>query len=254
MHDARCAALAARALAAATMLATLASAPASYAGFGLPPALRPVPPALALDGVPAERYPGVDRDACEAELERRGVAFARVGEARGVVTPIRLTGPLHGVSFVSMLPESKRASSPLEILDCRLALALDDFAAQLAAHDIARVVHYSMYRPPPVSWPADKAGARHSGALAIDAATFVKKDGSKLDVLRDFHGRIGAPTCGPGTGPRPATPEALELRKIVCDAADARLFNVTLTPDFNWPHRNHFHLEVSARPKGYFVH
>ena len=65
-------------------------------------------------------------------------------------------------------------------------------------------------------------------------------------VERDFHGRIGAPTCGAGTGPNPATPEALELRRIVCDAADAKLFNVELTPDFNWAHRNHFHLEVTA--------
>ena len=74
----------------------------------------------------------------------------------------------------------------------------------------------------------------------------MKRDGTTLVVERDFHGRIGAPTCGPGAGPHPATPEALELRQIVCDAADARLFNVALTPDFNWPHRNHFHLEVTA--------
>jgi hypothetical protein len=24
------------------------------------------------------------------------------------------------------------------------------------------------------------------------------------------------------------------------------MFNVMLTPDYNWPHRNHFHLEVTA--------
>jgi hypothetical protein len=61
-------------------------------------------------------------------------------------------------------------------------------------------------------------------------------------------------TCGPGAGPQPATPEALELRKIVCDAAGAKVFNIALTPDFNWPHRNHFHLEVSARGGSCFVH
>jgi hypothetical protein len=83
----------------------------------------------------------------------------------------------------------------------------------------------------------------------------VKKDGETLAVERDFHGRIGAPTCGPaGATPRPLTAEAMELRKIVCDAAEAKLFNVELTPDFNWAHRNHLHLEVTAGVNWFYVH
>jgi hypothetical protein len=251
-------------------LAGVCFAPAALAGFvSPPPGFIPVPPALTLEAprepseaservpvappVPAGPYGALDRGTCEAELGRRGVPFDRVDEARGVRAPIRLTGPVRGVTFTSMLPASQRATSPLEILDCRLGLALDDFAAQLAAHDIVEVVHFSMYRPPPRGWPAEKTGARHSGALAIDAATFVKRDGRRLDVLRDFHGRIGATPCGPGAGPQPSTPDALELRQIFCDAAGARLFNVALTPDFNWPHRNHFHLEVSARTGSFYV-
>ena len=165
-----------------------------------------------------------------------------------------LTGPLHGVTFRTGLPASQRASSPWEIVDCRLALALDDFAEQLEAHDIVTVVHLSMYRPPSSRWPDGKLASRHPGGLAIDAATFVKKDGTTLEVQRDFHGRIGAKTCGPGTGPHPATPEANELRRILCDAADAHLFNVMLSPDYNWPHRNHFHLEVTPGVKWFLVH
>jgi hypothetical protein len=256
------------AVAALAALATLGTPRPARAGFGLPPALRPVPATLHIDdhagerdrnaaeGAPAQplRYGSLDREACEAEMTRREVPFVRVDEARGVRFPIRLTGPLRGVTFTSTEPEGRRDTSPLEILDCRLALALDDFSDQLARHDIVRVVHFSMYRPPPRGWPADRVGSRHAGALAIDVATFVKRDGTKLDVLRDFHGRIGARTCGPGAGPHPATPEALELRQIVCDAAEARLFNIALTPDFNWPHRNHFHLEVKAGADTLFVH
>jgi hypothetical protein len=82
----------------------------------------------------------------------------------------------------------------------------------------------------------------------------VKKDGHTLMVERDFHGRIGATTCGPaGAAPRPATPEARELRQIVCDAADAKLFNVELTPDFNWAHHNHVHLELTAGASWFVV-
>lgn len=203
---------------------------------------------------PASRYARLDRAACEAELGRRAIAFSRVDEARGVLAPVRLSGALHGVTYGTGLAEKQRASSLWEIVDCRLALALDDFAAMLEQHDVVRVVHYSIYRPPARAWPADKIASRHPGALAIDAAKFVKRDGSTLVVERDFHGRIGAPTCDPGAGPAPATPEALELRAILCDAAHARLFHVMLTPDYNWPHRNHFHLEVTAGVRWFLVH
>jgi hypothetical protein len=237
------------------VLSLLTAEPSARAGFFAPPAM---PPAWALAGqantAPAIRYGEMDLATCEAELGQRGVAFSPVDEARGVLAPVRLTGPLHGVTFRTGLTSSQRESSPWEIVDCRLALALDDFAEQLAAHDIVTVVHLSMYRPPSSRWPDGKLASRHPGGLAIDAAIFVKKDGTTLEVQRDFHGRIGAKTCGPGTGPHPATPVATELRSIFCDAADARLFNVMLTPDYNWPHRNHFHLEVTAGVKWFVVH
>lgn len=201
------------------------------------------------------RYVRLDRTACEQELRRRQIPFVSVAEARGVLAPVRLEGTLHGVAFHSGLPPAARASSPWEIVDCRLALALDDFGAQLAAHDVVEVLHYSMYRPPSARWPGDKIASRHPGGLAIDAASFVKRDGQPLVVERDFHGRIGAATCGKGAAPpRPATATAVELRRIVCDAVEAGLFNVALTPDFNWAHRNHLHLEVSAGARGSFVH
>jgi hypothetical protein len=203
---------------------------------------------------PAYKYAALDRGACEAELERRQVPFARVSEARGVLAPVRLTGALRGVAIHSVLPAKQRPTSPLEILDCRLVLALDDFAQILARYEVVEIVHMSVYRPPSKRWPEGRIGRRHDGALAIDAGKFIRKDGSVLDVEKDFHGRIGSRTCGPDSGPSPATPEAVALRGIVCDAADARLFNVELTPDYNWQHRNHLHLEVTARVKWFLVH
>jgi hypothetical protein len=241
---------------ASLVAAAMTSAPGSaQAAFGAPEFLQEPPLAMMRppgEG-PAVRYGRLDRTTCEAKLAQRHVPFAAVDEARGVLAPVRLTGPLHGVTFHTGLPASKRASSPWEIVDCRLALALDDFAEQLALHDVTQVIHFSMYRPPSARAGA-KLGARHPGALAIDAGSFVKRDGTTLEVERDFHGHIGAATCGPGAAPHPATPESLELRSILCDAADARIFNVMLTPDYNWPHRNHFHLEVTAGARWFVVH
>jgi hypothetical protein len=191
-------------------------------------------------GLPiGSRYAALDRAACEAELGKRHIGFDRVNEARGVIAPLRLTSALSGVTFRSNLPVAQRKTSVNEIYDCRLVLALDDFAKILAKHDIVEVIHLSVYRPVSSKVTLKGPGRRHSGALAIDAAIFKTKDGKSLSVEKNFNGRIGAKPC-------PTTTNANDLNKIACEAAHARLFNVLLTPDYNWQHRNHFHLEVTA--------
>ena len=195
------------------------------------------------DGIAvASHYAGLGRDTCESELKKRNIAYTRVEEARGVVAPLRLDGPLSGVKFRSNLPASKARTSPYDVYDCRLVLALDDFAKMLSKHDIVEVMHLSVWRPVSSKTPLKGPGRRHTGALAIDAAIFKTSDGKSLSVEKDFHGRIGAKPC-------PAPETASELRKIACEANQARLFNVLLTPDYNWAHRNHFHLEVTAGVK-----
>jgi hypothetical protein len=200
---------------------------------------------------PAYHYAQLSQAECEAELGARHIDFLRE-TASPVLAPVRLTGPLHGVVFRSGSRDKARATSPYEIVDCRLVLALDDFAEILSRHDIVEVRHYSMYRPPkPVP---DEIGKRHSGALAIDTGRFYDRSGGELDVDRDFHGAIGARTCGEGAAPKPATEAALALRAILCEAVDAHLFNVVLTPNYNRPHKNHFHLEITAGVTWFLVH
>ena len=202
---------------------------------------------------PAVRYAALSPDDCLAELDKRGIGYTKE-TAKGVEVPVRLTGPLHGVTFKTNLNDTQRATTPWEIADCRLVLALDDFAQILEKHDVVEVVHYSIYRVAPKSWPDDKIGGQHNGGLAMDAAKFTRKDGTSLDVLKMFHGKIGDKTCGDGAGPHPATADSKELRSILCEAVDEHLFNVVLTPDFNRPHRNHFHLEVTSGVSWFLVH
>jgi hypothetical protein len=203
---------------------------------------------------PAYHYGSLAPADCVAELTRRSIPFV-AETARGVAAPVRLTGPLHGVEFhANGVAAKDRATTSYDIADCSLVLALDDFSEILHDHDIVEVRHYSIYRAPSASWPEDKVATRHNGAVAIDAARFIKSDGTTLTVLDDFHGAIGDKTCGDGAGPHPATPAATELRAILCEAVSRHLFNVVLTPDFNRPHRNHFHLEVTAGVKWFLVH
>ena len=201
---------------------------------------------------PAYRYGMMSAEECDAELTARGIAYENE-PSPGVQSAVRLTGPLHGVTFRSDLAAAARATTPYELADCRLVLALDDFAKILSTHDVVEVVHYSMYRPPGQKWPDDKIGAQHIGALSIDAARFVTSDGHSLEVERDFHGRIGGKTCGEHVVRKPVTPTATELRAILCEAVAARLFTVVLTPNHNRAHRNHFHMEITAAVKWFMV-
>ncbi len=287
------------------------------------------PDAATVEQSAAYRHANMGGQAALDELRARGVLFQQQGPARGVETPIRLTGRLHGVHIHSALPEAQRITTPFEICDARLALALDDFAAILERHGIDEVVHYSMYRPAPPPQPARRGGppgvvpsssaplpplpqpdqdglapismpqpgrnttarasgsggrattmrlrsgpsaaprvpmagaqalvtreakaTRHPAGLAIDVATLRKKSGEWLSVAGHFAGRIGAQTCGAGVT-EPTDAKAKELRAIVCEASAARVFTYVLTPNYNAPHRDHFHMEIKPGVRWFLVH
>jgi hypothetical protein len=195
-------------------------------------------------------YAAMDGAVCEKELAKRNIAFEKSeadrAAAPGVVTPLRLRGPLHGVSVRSGLPPADRAKAALEIFDCRLLLALDDFAAMVAKHDVVEMLHLSAYRSRKNGGCTPRYdGKQHCAALAVDIAHFKKKDGTTLVVDRDFKGRVGTKTCTDAVRRAPRDPVSAELWGFACDAAEHAIFNVILTPNFNKQHKNHFHVEIT---------
>jgi hypothetical protein len=202
---------------------------------------------------PSYRYANLDAQSCRAELDRRAIVHTPVPEAPGVLAPVRLPVGLRGVVFHTLLPREQRASSPWEVFDCRLVLALHDFAAILEAHQIDEVLIYSAWRPPPDSWPKEKLARRHPGGLAVDVFRFRKRPSADgpledrwLDVKDEWGGVIGAKTCGTDADPPSVEHEGTrELRTIVCEAAGARIFSTMLTPHYDEAHFNHVHLEVT---------
>ncbi len=178
---------------------------------------------------------------CIAAVRRAGISWTPSGRVqRGISQPIFVNGPIGGVTF--------RASGSRvihELMDCRLAVALLRWSRQLRTLAIREVVHLSIYRPATESAvQRQPVQARHPGAMAIDAGVFVRDDGSTLSVLEHFRGALGHPVCGPEARV-PRDERARVLRTIACDSARRGLFHVVLTPNFNEPHRNHLHLEVT---------
>jgi hypothetical protein len=197
------------------------------------------------DPFPGHTYGNKDGKSCIRELDAREVPYERYGYARGVETPVRLMGPLHGVIFMHAEAPDWLTSARREVLDCRLVLALDDLAGMVAKHGVTQVLHYGIYRGD-VPLPAHGKPRHHVAGLAIDVAAFVKEDATRLEVRRDWAGRVGARACGEGASPLGPAKESssAELRGILCDLVKERMFHQVLTPNHDMRHRDHFHLEV----------
>jgi hypothetical protein len=203
---------------------------------------------------PSHRYASMSRASCLVELRRLGVRFREAGPARGVLAPIRLEGALGGVHWHTELPAAERASSPHELLDCRLALALFELGPTLNARGIDEAVVHSFWRPPLASWPLDRASVRHPGGLAVDVKRFVRGSArgaaspnarpSDLVIARDWRPAIGTPPCAVGVRVDPPTTEASELRSLYCEIADERRFTSMLSPNYDRAHHDHLHLEL----------
>jgi len=199
-------------------------------------------PALGPPGTRAARYGALTPAECLSELGRRGISFKSEAHALGVRIPVRLLGPVGGVVYRTDEPDAARRASPWEVFDCRLVLSLCDFGEILAKHEVVEARIFSAWRPPPKRWKGS-VGRRHQGGLAVDVRSFRKASGEELVILQHFEGRMGASVCE--SGREPSRPEGKELLSIACGAAAAHLFNSILTPNYDVPHKNHFHLELT---------
>jgi hypothetical protein len=218
-----------------------------------PPPVYPFNEPLSGPGLPREapavRNANLSPAQCRAETRRRKLPVRAVGgDARGIAVPLRLDGPLRGVRFVA---PGRR--SPYGLLDCRLALTLDDLAEVLAAHGVVEVRVDNMYRPR-AHLPGSRKRSQHAYGLAADITQMKLADGRTLVVERDFQGARGEPVCGPESRLVQPTPEAIALRNVLCAAAGQGLFHHILTPGYDEAHRDHLHLDIKRDEKRRSVH
>ncbi len=219
-----------------------ASAPMARATSPTPGPERSTPPVASHDGtLPRGRaVGGLAPQACEAVLRAEGVPFERAssgGASPAIAQPIRLGGPLRGVTIRAHGGDD---SSIHSIIDCRLAVALLGWADELHAAGFVAIEHVSIFRP-----GARVAGTHrpsgHSHALALDALRFVREDGTFFSVLDDWSARVrGTDPCA--TYDEPAA--SASVRALVCSAVASETFQVVITPHHDDAHANHVHLEI----------
>ncbi len=237
----------------APWLAVLAILTSSQLAVGSNPYLVIPPPEEAMSSR-AYHYANLSDEEALLELEERGIRYVHAKPPMpGVRLPIKLAGPLNGVTIRSTLPPERRKDTFFDIMDARLALALDDFTRILYQHDVVELVHFTIYRPAPERVEDPNAPqTRHPGGMAIDVGALRKRDGSWLSVGPHWPGAIGKKTCGRG-GRRLEGDRGRELLSIVCEASDLRIFHYMLTPHFDEPHADHLHLEIKAGVKWFLV-
>lgn len=163
---------------------------------------------------------------CIQQLQRANIPFKEVKIQSGLVpSPIELTGPISGVYF-NLKDQSKHPT-----ISCELALRLVEVATLLNSFDVVRAGVGSSYRTAPFT-------SFHTMGLALDIYRFELRDGTELNVARDFEATPNEYTCDA----KPVSPKGKLLLSIAC--ALHQQFQSVLTPNYNPGHRDHFHVDI----------
>ena len=137
---------------------------------------------------------------------------------------------LSGAAGATLAPFNTRCQTAL-----RLAMwtqhGLQPAAREIFGQDIARIEHFSSYSCRAIRTTAgtDTRMSSHATADAIDVSGFVLADGTGISLLHDWNG---------------AAQKAAFLRRANRTACD--WFPLTLGPEYNSLHADHFHLQNSG--------
>lgn len=173
-----------------------------------------------------------DLQQCEAALSAAGVVFKQVANLQegqcGYQNAIEVKASLADIT--------PNAGAPKDLpMTCDLAARLHMWerhivipaAEKYLGSPVKEIKAFGTFQCRNVA-DTDKL-SEHAYAKAADIASFVLADGREISVLDDFYAQDAK-----GDFLR-------EVRQRACD-----LFDVTLGPDYNEAHKNHFHLDVGG--------
>jgi hypothetical protein len=167
---------------------------------------------------------------CTAELDARGISWKKASRP-GIEIGVEITGPIGGIELTS-------DDQPL-VIDCSLAVSLDEAGRYLRALGITKAMFSSAYSRRNVR--GTNRPSKHSYGLAIDVHTFSGPELGTLRVDRDYEPGLGDEMDCVG---EPLTQGGAILKILQCQLVRSGLFDLVLSPDFDDAHHDHFHLQV----------
>ncbi len=168
---------------------------------------------------------GDDRELCDLALATSGLRFTRLADSAPhpgcpVENAVRIQGANVGLSSSFM------ATCPLAVSFALFERhGLQPAAQAVFGQPVSRVEHVGSFTCRSIA--GSQRPSQHSYANALDMVGFRLRDGQHISVLRDW----------PGQGDK-----ARFLRLVQEAACDS--FNVTLGPEYNAAHRDHFHVDM----------
>lgn len=175
---------------------------------------------------------------CLAALDEAEIPYELVTEAleTPTPTPVRITGPVGGVTYAPMRPEH-----PV-LVSCEMAARLPHLSRIARREGTTRIIIMSSHRTrPSISF--------HRLGMALDIYAFETNRGA-LSVNDHFLETPAHRTC---EADPPEDWRAAALQRIACRLAASRRFSSVLTPNYNDGHRDHFHVDIRPDDDRVFV-
>ncbi|KJU77596.1 extensin [Ectopseudomonas oleovorans] len=168
---------------------------------------------------------GDDRELCDLALATSGLRFTRLADSAPhpgcpVENAVRIQGANVGLSSSFM------ATCPLAVSFALFERhGLQPAAQAVFGQPVTRVEHVGSFACRSIA--GSQRPSQHSYANALDMVGFRLRDGQHISVLRDW----------------PAQGDKARFLRLVQEAA-CDSFNVTLGPEYNAAHRDHFHVDM----------
>ncbi|WP_315289305.1 extensin family protein [Pseudomonas oleovorans] len=168
---------------------------------------------------------GDDRELCDLALATSGLRFTRLADSAPhpgcpVENAVRIQGANVGLSSSFM------ATCPLAVSFALFERhGLQPAAQAVFGQPVSRVEHVGSFACRSIA--GSQRPSQHSYANALDKVGFRLRDGQHISVLRDW----------------PAEGDKARFLRLVQEAA-CDSFNVTLGPEYNAAHRDHFHVDM----------
>jgi hypothetical protein len=191
---------------------------------------RPAPRPSAPRQSPAP--PTQSTQQCLADLEREGVAFKLLPD-RVFDNGCSALGSVQLLDIGTPTTNLGAMTCPLARTFARWAReAVQPAAQQWFGMKVTKIESFGTYSCRPVNGQDGNKLSEHGRANAVDIGAFVLADGRRITVLDGWPSR---------------DPKVRGFLQTVHDAG-CRRFGITLGPDANEFHRNHFHFDMGRGP------